>query len=92
MDILGKIKTMKEKRMREQADCKAFEGQLENANRRLATMEAFLEECQGDARLAEEAETKMEEKYEESKEELIDLRAQMVSFRKGSEVIVQGRR
>jgi hypothetical protein len=91
-DMLDKIKTMKEKRMRGQAHCKAFEGQLETANRRLATMEAFLEECQGDTRLAEEAETKIKGKYEENKEELIELRAQMVSFRKGSEVMVQGRR
>jgi hypothetical protein len=91
-ELLNDMKAMKEKRKNAQADCKAFEGQLDIANRKITVMEAFVQECQGNTRLVEEQEMKLRRKYDENMEELNVLRAQMVSWRKGSKVLIHGRR
>jgi hypothetical protein len=83
---------MKEKRKSAQAACKSFESDLDNAVRKISLMEAYVEECKGDTRLAEEQEIKTRKKYDENMDELHTLREQMGSWRRGSEIEIRARR
>jgi hypothetical protein len=90
--IMTDMADMKEKRKSAQAACESFETNLNHAINKIAVMEAYVEECKGDRKIAEEQETKIKKQYSENMDELSMLREQAASWRRGSEVEVRQRR
>ena len=90
--MITDMANMKEKRKAAQSACDKFESNLNEANKKITLMESFVDEYKGDKRLAEEQVQKMIMKYSENMEELTDLREQVSSWRRGSEVEVRQRK
>jgi hypothetical protein len=90
--IMADMAEMKEKRKAAQSASEKFETNLNEATKKISLMESYVDECKGDKKLAEEQVQKLITQYGENMDELSQLREQVASWRRGSEVEVRQRR